>query len=294
MAALNVARASLFAFALGWFLVAEAQVPVPPLAGRVTDLTATLTTEQRAGLERTLEAFEARKGSQVAVLIVPSTAPETIEQYALRVAEKWKLGRKNVDDGALLVIARDDRALRIEVGYGLEGALTDAASKRIISEIIAPRFRQEDYFGGIAAGVDRILRVIDGEPLPEPEGKLPRGSRGIWPILPVLMVLAFVVGGVLHTTLGRFPGAIVTGVTVSTVAWLLVGAVAVALIAGVIAFLFTLFGGAMDGRSLGGGGLGGGGFGGGGFRGGGGFGGGGGGFGGGGGRFGGGGASGRW
>ena len=289
--ALNVARLSLFAFALGWFLVAEAQVPVPPLTGRVTDQTATLTPEQHADLERTLEAFEARKGSQVVVLIVSSTAPETIEQYALRVAEKWKPGRKNVDDGALLVVAKNDRALRIEVGYGLEGALNDATSKRIISEIIVPRFRQGDYFGGIAAGVDRILRVIDGEPLPKPEERLPRGSRGIWPFLPVMMVLAFVVGGVLHTALGKFPGAIVTGGAVGAVAWLLVGAISVALIAGLIAFLFTLLGGGMGGRGLSGGGLGGGGFGGGGF-GGGGFGGGG--FSGGGGGFGGGGASGRW
>jgi len=289
--ALNVARASLFAFALGWILVAEAQVPVPPLTGRVTDQTATLTPEQHADLERTLEAFEARKGSQVAVLIVPSTAPETIEQYALRVAEQWKPGRKNVDDGALLVVAKDDRTLRIEVGYGLEGALTDADSKRIISEIIVPRFRQGDFYGGITAGVDRILRVIDGEPLPTPEESRPAGIRGIGSILPVVMILALVVGGVLHTVLGRFPGALVTGGAVSIVAWMLAGAISVALIAGVIAFLFTLLGGGMGGRGSGGGGFRGGGFGGGGF-GGGGFGGGG--FSGGGGGFGGGGASGRW
>ena len=289
--ALRTAKASLVVFALCWAVVAGAQVPVPPMGGRVTDQTATLTNEQKSALEQTLRSFEARKGSQVAVLIVPTTAPETIEQYALRVAEKWKPGRKNVDDGALLVVAKDDRTLRIEVGYGLEGALTDAASKRIISEVIVPRFRQGDFYGGITAGVDRILRVIDGEPMPKPEERRPAGIRGIGSILPVLLILALAVGGVLHTVLGRFPGALVTGGAVSVVAWMLAGAISVALIAGVIAFLFTLLGGGMGGRSIGGGGLGGGsgggrGFGGGGF--------GGGGFSGGGGGFGGGGASGSW
>jgi uncharacterized protein len=273
------------AFALCWAAVAVAQVPVPPIGDRVTDRTATLTNEQKSALEQALRSFEARKGSQVAVLIVPSTAPETIEQYSLRVAERWKPGRKNVDDGALLVVAKDDRTLRIEVGYGLEGALTDAACKRIISEIIVPRFRQEDFHGGIAAGVDRILRVIDGEPLPKPEERRSGGTRGIGSFLPVMMILALVVGGVLHTVLGKFPGALVTGGAVSVVAWMLAGAISVALIAGVIAFLFTLMGGGMGGRGLGRGGFGGG-FGGGGF--------GGGGFSGGGGGFGGGGASGRW
>ncbi len=283
--AVKTARVSLLAIALCWAVIAGAQVPVPQLGGRVTDQAATLTDHQKSSLEQTLRSFEARKGSQVAVLIVPSTAPETIEQYALRVAEQWKPGRKNVDDGALLVVAKDDRTLRIEVGYGLEGALTDAACKRIISEIIVPRFRQGDYYGGIAAGVDRILRVIDGEPLPKPEERRPGGTRGIGSILPVMMILALVVGGVLHTVLGRFPGALVTGGAVSIVAWMLVGAISVALTAGVIAFLFTLMGGGMGGRGLGGRGFGGG-FGGGGF--------GGGGFSGGGGGFGGGGASGRW
>jgi uncharacterized protein len=288
--ALRSARASLLAIALCWAVVSGAQVPVPPLGGRVTDQTSTLTDEQKSALEQTLRSFEARKGSQVAVLIIPSTAPETIEQYALRVAEQWKPGRKNVDDGALLVVAKDDRTLRIEVGYGLEGALTDAASKRIISEIIVPRFRQGDFYGGIAAGVDRILRVIDGEPLPKPEGRRPGGTRGFGSFLPVMMILALVLGGVLHAVLGRFPGALVTGGAVTAVAWMLAGAISVAVIAGVIAFLYTLLAGGMGGRGLGGGGLGGRGFGGGGF-GGGGFGGG---FSGGGGGFGGGGASGRW
>jgi uncharacterized protein len=260
------------------------------LTGRVTDQTATLTAEQKAGLEQTLQAFEARKGSQLAILIVPSTAPETIEQYALRVAEQWKLGRKKVDDGAILVVARTDRALRIEVGYGLEGALNDATSKRIISEIITPRFKQGDFYGGITAGVDQIVRVIDGEPLPEPNRKPGGGLADIRQYVPVIFILALVVGGVLRSVLGRFPGALVTGGAVGVVAWLFAGAVSIALGAGVLALLFTLLSGGIGGHGIGGhrGGFGTGGFG----RGG--FGGGGGGFGGGGGGFGGGGASGRW
>lgn len=286
MTAMNTARAAFLAFALYWSLIAGAQVPVPPLTGRVTDQTATLSAEQKAALEQTLQAFEARKGSQLAVLMVPTTAPETIEQYALRVAEQWKLGRKKVDDGAVLVIAKTDRALRIEVGYGLEGALNDATSKRIISEIITPRFKQGDFSGGITAGVDQIIRVIDGEPLPEPNGKAAGGITGIQQYVPVIFILALVIGGVLRAVLGRFPGALATGGAVAVVAWLFAGAVSIALVAGVIALLFTLLGGGMGGMGgygIGGrhGGVGRGGLGGGGFSGGGG-------------GFGGGGASGRW
>ena len=148
---------------------AQSLVLVPPLQARLTDLTATLTGEQQASLEQRLRAFETIKGTQIAVLIVPSTRPEEIEQYALRVVELWKLGRKKVDDGALLLIAKDDRALRIEVGYGLEGVLNDAIAKRTVSEVITPPLKQGDYFGGVSAGVEQMMRVIGGEPLPEPK-----------------------------------------------------------------------------------------------------------------------------
>ena len=280
---MNMARAALLAFALCWSLIAGAQVLVPPLTGRVTDQTAMLNAEQKAFLEQTLQAFEARKGSQIAVLIVPTTAPETIEQYALRVAEQWKLGRKKVDDGAILVVAKNDRALRIEVGYGLEGALNDATSKRIISKIITPRFKQGDFYGGITAGVDQIIRVIDGEPLPEPKGNPSGDTADIQQFIPIIFILALVVGGVLRSVLGRFPGALVTGGAVALIAWLFVGTAFIALVAGVIALFFTLLGGGMGGHGVGGyhGGSGRGGLGGGGFSGGGG-------------GFGGGGASGRW
>ena len=172
---------------------AIAQVAVPSLSGRVVDLTGTLDGTQKATLERTLEAFEARKGTQIAVLLVPTTEPETIEQYSLRVAEQWKLGRKRVDDGAILVVAKNDRALRIEVGYGIEGALSDVTSHRIISEVITPAFRQGDFVGGIRAGVERIIGVSDGEPLPAPPPRarlswaraaLPLAARRVWPSPP--------------------------------------------------------------------------------------------------------------
>ncbi len=262
-------------------------VPVPPLQSRLTDLTGTLTSEQQAGLEQTLRAFETKKGTQIAVLLVPSTKPEEIEQYALRVVEQWKLGRKKVDDGALVLIAKDDRALRIEVGYGLEGVLNDATAKRIVSEVITPPLRQGNYFGGVSAGIDQMIRVIDGEPLPEPKrGTAGSASLNIGQLWPLLLVLTLFLGSVLRKALGRVPGALVVGGLLGFVGWLFAGAALAAALAGGIAFLITLLGVGMGGH----GGLYGGGF----------YGGmgggrsGGGGFGGGGGGFGGGGASGRF
>src|ERR1700727_2915982 len=165
---MSAARASILALLLCWAFAAFADVAVPPLTGRVVDQTGTLSAGDIAALTQTIRGLELRKGSQIAVLIVPTTEPETIEQYAIRVAEAWKIGRKKVDDGALLVVAKNDRKLRIEVGYGLEGALNDVTSKRIIDEIITPKFKNGDFAGGIAAGVDRIVGVINGESLPAP------------------------------------------------------------------------------------------------------------------------------
>jgi uncharacterized protein len=236
-----------------------------------------------------LQEFEARKGTQLAVLIVPTTAPEPIEQYALRVGEQWKIGRTKVDDGAILVVAKNDRALRIEVGYGLEGVLNDATASRIIREIIVPRFREGDFYGGINAALDRMMRLIDGEPLPEPTRTSPAAEGGLMQLLPVLLIVALVGGAILRAVLGRFLGAAATGGVVGFLAWMIAGAFLIAVIAALFAFVFTLGGG--GGRRYYGGGLPGGGIG---FpRGGSGWGGGGG-FRGGGGSFGGGGASGRW
>ena len=278
----RMVKALLLAFTLYWSLLAVAQVPVPALTGHVIDQSGTLSAEQKSSLEQTLTAFEARRGSQLAVLMIASSAPEEIEQYALRVAEQWKLGRKKIDDGAILVVAKNDRTLRIEVGYGLEGALNDATSKRIISEVILPRFKQQDFYGGVTAGIEQMIRVIDGEPLPAPAEK-PAGSIGDFrQYVPIVFILALAVGGVLRAALGRVPGALVTGGAVAVFAWFVAGAVSMALVAGVMALFVTLLGGGMVGRGFGG------------YYGGGGRGSSGGGFRGGGGGFGGGGASGRW
>lgn len=281
-------RTALLACALAWLFVAAAQVPVPALTGHVTDQTGTLTAEQKAALEQTLTTLEAKKGSQLAVLMVPSTAPEEIEQYALRVAEQWKLGRKKVDDGAILVVAKNDHAVRIEVGYGLEGALTDATSKRIISETILPRFKQQDFYGGITEGVGQIIRVVNGEPLPEPTQRPDAGMGDVRQYTPVIFIAALAIGGVLRAWLGKVPGALVTGGAVAAVAWFVSSAFSIALGAGLMALFVTLLGGGMMGMRGGMGAMGG-------YYGGGrGGSSGGGGFSGGGGGFGGGGASGRW
>lgn len=144
------------------------EVAVPELVSRVTDQTGTLTSSETTELENILESFEKTKGSQIAILVVPTTEPESIEQYSIRVVEKWKLGRKKVDDGVLLLVAKNDRKLRIEVGYGLEGALTDAISKRIIEEIIKPEFKKGNFYEGMHQGIGQIIKVINGESLPPP------------------------------------------------------------------------------------------------------------------------------
>lgn len=269
----------LVALWLAW--LALAQPPVPPLAARVNDLTATLTEAERQALEARLAAFEAEKGSQLAVLLVPSTRPESIEQYALRVAEAWRLGRKGVDDGILLLVAKDDRAVRIEVGYGLEGAVPDAVAKRIIEEVIVPRFRAADYYGGIEAGVEALIAHVAAEPLP-PSRPTDAGGRVLGQILPLAMMFAFVLGGLLRALLGRLPGAGLAAALAFLGAWWLLGSVIAALIIALIAFFLTLTGvNVTGGYRAGGSGGRIGGWGGGGFSGGGG-------------SFGGGGASGRW
>ncbi|MFO1265560.1 MAG: YgcG family protein [Rubrivivax sp.] len=277
--------------------------PVPPLAARVTDLTGTLTAAEQAALEQKLAAFEARKGAQVALLVVATTAPEAIEQYSIRVVEAWKLGRAKPDDGALLLVAKDDHALRIEVGRGLEGALTDATANRIIEDTMVPLLRQGQFAAAVNGGVDQMLRVIDGEELPAPE-RAWQPAAGLLNALPVLLI-AFIVGSaILRAMFGRVGGAAASGGLMGLAVFVLSHLFAVALGAGAVAFVVALAMGLARGAgwSSGRGGFGRGGFGGGGLGGGlggggfgGGFGGGGGGgFSGGGGSFGGGGASGRW
>ena len=198
-------------------------VAVPSLSSPVTDLTGTLQPEQAAALDAKLRAFEQAKGSQVAVLILPTTQPEAIEQYAIGVADARRLGRKGVDDGAILIVARDDRKLRIEVGRGLEGALPDATANRIIDEVIVPQLRAGDYYGGISAGVDRMLRVIEGEPLPEPTRSRPADQvPGLFNLLPILFIFALVGGSILRRMFGRVGGAFATGGAIGFFTWWLV------------------------------------------------------------------------
>jgi len=271
----------------------HADAAVPKLARHVTDLTGTLTTAQVDQLDAQLAALEQAKGAQLVVLMVGSTDGQPIEEYSLAVAEANKIGRKGTDDGVLLLIAKNDRAVRIEVGYGLEGAIPDAANARIIREYIAPKFRSGDYFGGIGDAVGALTQLIEGEPLPAPVRGAPREQHG--PGFQGVFVIALFAGIFLRGVLGRAHALVrapVGGAIIGGLLWLLVSAGAGVLGAVMGGVFMLLPGGA--GRSIGGGGWGGfGGFGGGGFGGGGGgFGGGG--FSGGGGSFGGGGASGSW
>jgi uncharacterized protein len=286
--------AALLALALGvgGALAADDRVAIPALAARVTDLTNTLAPAERQALDAKLAAWEAQSGNQLVVLIVPTTQPEAIASYAIRVAEAWKIGRKGKDNGAILLVAKDDRKNRIEVGYGLEGVLTDVTSRRILAETVAPFFRNNQFAQGINAGVDQIIAVVNkGEPLPDrPPPQQQRGSGGGFP-LDLLFILVFVVvpviGSVLRRIFGKAVGSTVGAGIVGAAAWFVAGSIGIAIIAAIIAFVVMLtfgMGGGLAGR---GGGI---------FipSGGGGFGGGGGGFSGGGGGFGGGGASGDW
>ncbi len=229
--------------------VARAEIDVPPLKSRVTDQTGTLSPTQRATLEARLKEFELRKGSQIAVLIVPTTKPEAIEPYSIRVAEQWKLGRKGVADGLLLLVAKNDRKIRIEVGRGLEGVVPDAIARRVTAEVIAPYFKNGDFAGGIDAGVSRLIRLIDGEPLPPPK-KRPASSAGIGDLLMFAIPIAVVFGFMMRSWFGPLLGATITGSASGLVFWLLLGTLLIPIAAGVVAFIFTLLMG-MSGRGNG-------------------------------------------
>jgi uncharacterized protein len=276
--------------------------PIPPLTAHVIDQTGTLDPIQVKGLEDKLMAFEQSKGTQIAILMVATTHPEDDASFANRVGNTWKIGRKGVGDGVLVVVAKDDHKVRIEVAKALEGAIPDLAAKNIIDDVMIPKFKQGDFAGGLRDGLDQLIARINGEPLPAPApARKPQraGGHGFdWGDLAIfLFVGVFVAGRVLRAIFGRPLGSIVTGGAVGALAWMITSSLLVAGLAGLVALFFTLvsgFGGRI-GPSVGGPWIGGGGFGrGGGF--GGGLGGGGGGWGGsgGGGDFGGGGASGNW
>ena len=242
---MNAIRALFLALLLCWAGTVAADVPVPPLTGRVVDQTGTLSPSDIASLTATLKDLEQRKGSQIAVLIVPTTQPETIEQFSIRAADAWKIGRKKIDDGALIVVAKNDHKLRIEVGYGLEGSLTDVTARRIIDEIITPRFRVGDFAGGISDGLARIIAVIDGEPLPPPSSSAVTGEDSLdWIgffLNPFAIVIYLAIGSVLRQILGRFAGGVAAGGVVGIFVWLVVGSIIAAVISGLTLSLFTAF-----------------------------------------------------
>lgn len=284
----------LFLLALLLCGTAQAEVAVPQLKQRVTDLTNTLAAAQIQALNAKLAAFESRKGSQIAVLILPTTQPETIEQFGIRVADAWKLGRKGVDDGVLLLVIKNDRKLRIEVGYGLEGALNDATAKRIQSEVISPYFKRGEFYSGIDAGLDAITKVIDGEALPPSSPTRPiQTDSDLKSMFGIVFLIFFFGNIILRQWLGLLPSGAVVGGVIGGMLWISLLSLFWAGLAAIIAFLLSiiLFGSDRGGGSSfptgwGGGSGGGWGSGGGSF--------GGGDFGGGGGSFGGGGASGDW
>jgi uncharacterized protein len=272
-----------------WFVSAASAAEgdlqlVPKLTARVTDTTATLSPADVTRISARIEQFEAAKGGQIAVLLVDTTAPEAIFDFAFRVGESWKLGRKGVDDGVLLVVAKADRKIQILTGPGIQGALTDAMSKRVISEVIAPRFRQGNYAEGIYQGVDKIAAVIDGEALPAPKTRAAAKSVDRENLFFIAFAAALFIGPILRSIFGRFIGATATAGATGAVAWWIAGGVLFPVFVGIIVFLIALFAG-IGGRGGGGFSTGGGGWSGGS---------GGGGFSGGGGSFDGGGASGDW
>ena len=274
-----------FSFFLTSQLAFAALVAIPELKTRVTDLTQTLSQPQQAALEAKLAAFEQKKGSQIAVLIVPSTKPEEIEQYSTRLVQTWKFGRKKEQDGVLILVAKDDHKIRIEVDSGLQGAIPDLIAKRIISEIITPKFKQYDFYGGLDSGIDKLIGLVDGEALPAPSSAASKGKT-IENILPILLFGGLISGLFLRSKFGTFFGSALNGGLLGGLVTLLGVTLGGAAIFAFVAFIVTM----MMGNSGGIGGIPGGGYGGGGFGGGGsgGWGGGGGG------GFGGGGASGDW
>lgn len=273
----SLSRCSIFFVLLLCLTTAWAELEIPQLSQRVTDLTATLSNEQLTTLDTKLLAFEDKKGSQIAVLIVPTTRPEDIAQFSIRVAEAWKIGRKKIDDGVILLIAKNDRTLRLEVGYGLEGVIPDAIAKRIIAEIITPRFKEGDYFGGINAGVLQLMKLIEGESLPAPasrDGNTINENAFIFILFGGLMV-----GFLLSAIMGRVIGGLFAGLTTSGLAALFLGLSFAVVLIGFMVFFLVGIRPRSGGWMSGGGGFGGSG---------------GGSWGGGGGSFGGGGASGSW
>lgn len=226
--------------------LAYALEAISPLSSPVTDLTQTLSLDQQAALAQKLSAFAKEKGSQIAVLIVPTTQPEDIAQYSIRVAEAWKIGRDKQDDGVIVLVAKNDRKMRIEVGYGLEGAIPDLIAKRIVSEQMSPHFKQGDFIGGLNQATDTLMQLINGEHLAPPEQvKQNHSKQDFSTLFPLFMFGAIIFGAILKSVFGTVFGSAVNGGVLGGLAWVLGAGLMWAGLAGLAAFVFTL---AMGGR----------------------------------------------
>lgn len=216
---------------------------IPPLA-RVTDTTGTLSPAQKQALDAKLAAFEHAHGAQVAVLMVPSTQPEPIEDYAHRVGEAWKIGRAGVGDGLLMIVAKNDKRVRIDVARALEGAIPDLAAKRVIREDMAPRFQQGDFAGGINAGIDRLFGLIEGEALPPPQAKpAARSAPGFnLELLGLAIFAGAALAGLLRRAIG-VPGALVGGAAAGALGGWLAGSILLGAVIAIGALVFGLVGG---------------------------------------------------
>lgn len=232
--------------AVGW---AAEPIVVPPMTGRVTDLTSTLSTDQAAALEASLARIEREKGAQVAILMLPTTEPESIEQFGIRLAETWKLGRSHVNDGVIVIIAKDDHKARIEVGRGLEGAIPDAIAKRVVADVMAPKLKAGDFAGGLQAAVAALGGAIGGEALPAPAAQPVSGSGTDNNFIFLFLVL--MLGGVLRSLLGLI-GAALAAVVAGWLAWAIFASWIAALIAAAITLLFSFARGGGRGWSAGG------------------------------------------
>lgn len=234
-----------------WAAPASGLVAIPALTSPVTDLTQTLSPSAQQALAQKLNQLSQTKGSQIAVLMVDSTQPEDIAQFGIRVAEAWKIGRDKQDDGVIIIVAKADRKMRIEVGYGLEGAIPDLVAKRIISETMAPRFRQGDFEGGVNAAIDQLTALIAGEALPAPEQQAAQGG-GLLEWLPILMFVAIFTGVVLRSLFGTYVGSALNGGALGVLVWILGGALLTVVLVVIAAFVFTLAMGGSRGGGYGG------------------------------------------
>jgi uncharacterized protein len=246
-----LSRAIITLWALFWFGWAGAQgvLPVPPLTAPVIDQTDSLDAIQLKGLQDKLMAFEQKSGTQIAILMVPTTLPEDISSYANRVGNAWKIGRKEVGDGVLVVVAKNERRVRIEVAKTLEGAIPDLAARQIIDEAITPNFRKDDYAAGLHAAVDQLSARITGEALPAPKGPARTSGPGFdWMDTAIFLFIAVpVVGGLLRSMFGRKLGSLVTGGGVGALALFLTSSLVIAAIAAFIALMFSLLSGGFGG-----------------------------------------------